>query len=190
MTKYLYKVSTFTVVDSESKSIYVLVNMGLSEDHRECCCVLSEWHDEFHCFLTSVIFTDGDKATADEAMAVAFSSLPYEEQIFHLCVHFICLTKMSKIRVQPLLRSDGNFESWTKFRTALKFCREAGSPEELERLWDILLRGWFGDDAMSRKVMKYLNEFVWSKRYSRETCFFLNEFTMGHSTTQRSEGWH
>ena len=36
----------------------------------------------------------------------------------------------------------------------------------------------------------YLEKHIWSKREHWATCYFPHKFTLGHSTTQRSESWN
>ncbi len=71
-TKCLYKLSTFTVVDSESSSRAVLFRLALRETAEECKAMLFAWHLAFNSRLPKVIFSDGD-----EAINVAISSLLY-----------------------------------------------------------------------------------------------------------------
>ena len=148
LTKYYYKFSTFTVIESENKSRSVFFNLGLSEDFEQCQRILVEWHRAMDCTLPNVIVTDGD-----DAMTAAISEIPYEENILHMLCTFHLFDMNVKKKVQPFLQSNG-MDSWPKFRSALEICREAGSPEELEVLWNQLISEWI-DNKKERVKMYY-----------------------------------
>ncbi len=184
-TRYEYKLSSFTVVDSEGSSRAVMFCLSLSETAEDCKALLVAWHEAFSVRLPAVIFTDGD-----EAMWAAISSVPYSADIKHLICTFHLFDMNVKKRVQPVLTSTPGGNSWAGFRKGLSICREAGSEEELDRLWSSLLRNWVPESPSNESVRRYLNDHVWSKRRQWAVAFFQNSFTIGAASTQRSESWN
>ncbi len=127
-TKYPYKRSTFTLVDSENCSIAVHFCLTVRESASECKQMLVNL--AFNVRLLRIIFTDGD-----EAMHVAIPSIPYSDQILHLICIFHLFHINAEDRVQPVLISITRFSTWPGFRHSLSLCREASSPTQLRSFW-------------------------------------------------------
>ncbi len=184
-TKYSYKLSTFTVVDSECSSRAVLFCLTLRETAEECKAMLVAWHLAFNSRLPKVIFSDGD-----EAIHVAIFSVPYASEIKHLICIFHLFDMNAKERGQPVLTSLSGVSTWPGFRKSLSTCREASTAEELRSLWRAMLNEWLPKSPKTEEVRKYLERYIWSKRKQWAVAFFRHEFTLGSSTTQRSESWN
>lgn len=184
-TRYAFKLATFTVIDSEGCSRAVLMTLNLEETAEACKRMLVSWHNAFDERLPHVVITDGD-----EGMYAALASVPYFEDITHLVCIFHLFDMNVKRRVQPLLTSSSGASSWASFRKSLAVCRQAGSEEELKRLWSQLLDEWLSDTSSHRAARSYLQKYVWSKRKQWATAYFQDSFTLGASTTQRSESWN
>lgn len=183
MTKYCYKLATFTAVDSENRSRAVMFNLGLSEDSTQCHRILTEWYQAFGCSLLPVIFTDGD-----EAMHSALLRLPY--RVTHILCIFHLFDTNVKAFIGPSLKSSNGSDACVSFREALNMCREAGSEKNFNELWEQLFVKWFPDADKFKKERRYLHDHVWVKRKQWCTAFFPEAFTLGHSTTQRPESFN
>ena len=186
-TKFLYRLASFTLIDSEGRNRPVLFSLALQETAETCKQVLSCWHNAFLCQLPHVIFTDGD-----DSMHAAISSIPYSNDIHHLLCTFHLFDLNVKKKVMPILQatSQGNGSQWELFRKGLSMCREAGSISQFESIWNNLIKEWIPTSRQGNQVRKYLHSYVYATRQQWATCFFPTAFTVGHSTTQRSESWN
>ena len=91
VTKFLQRLSSFKLVDSEGRDIPLLFSFSLNETVESCRQDLACWHSAFSSKLSNVIFTDGDRS-----IHAAIASVPYLEDLHHL----LCLFHIFDLNVK------------------------------------------------------------------------------------------
>lgn len=185
-TKFLYRLASFVLIDSEFHNRPVLFSLALKETADSCKRVLTCWHNAFKTRIPSVVFTDGD-----DSMHVALSSVPYSTDIHHLLCLFHLFDTNFKKKLMPVLQKQGPGASsqWDLFRRGLSQVREPRDEHEFERIWNYLIEEWILNVGQGQYIRRYAEIFVYNTRRQWATCFFTNAFTLGQTTTQRVESW-
>eukprot|EP00171_Calliarthron_tuberculosum_P005332 IDg5332t1 len=137
MTRYAYKLSSFSLLDSEARTRPVLFCLTLDETTSNFACVLRSWKIAFGSDIPKVVFTDGD-----EAMYAALHSLSDYDHRQHLICIFHLFDLNVKKKIQPILASTSGVSSWALFRKGLTMRREAPNVTILEKRWNDLLDEW------------------------------------------------
>lgn len=146
MTRYDYKLSSFTLIDAEGTSRSVLFHLTLVEN-AESLSHIEAWHKTFQTKPPRVVFTDGD-----QAMKCALSAISYHDEIIHLlCIHHLFDTNVREV-IQPIISSKFGSNTWVKFRRSLSICREAGSVSQFDKLWEDMIAKWLPSSEFEEKA--------------------------------------
>ena len=183
MTPYDYKISSLIIVDSECKSRTVMVALMLYERAADFQRVLQCWHDAFNMRFPQVVFTDGD-----EGISAALSTLQYDEEVIHMLCFFHIMDLNLKKRVQGILSFGG--ASWPSFRKQLSNCREAIDEDQFKQIWNAMISKYLPQSKRTKSIVQYLDKFVYAKRFQWALAYHPYLFTLGSSTTQRSEAFN
>ena len=182
ISRYAYKLSTLSLVDSECKTRPVLFQLMLNQTSQNHSSFLRCWNTAFQTKFPTVLFTDGE-----EALHIAISEVFSGGNVKNLLCLFHLFEMNARKKIQHALRGT---PGWPSFRKELEKCREALTEEQLSGLWKELLDKWLPTSQNTRSARSYLIKYVWSRRSQWATCYFPKEFTLGSMSTSRSEGWH
>lgn len=160
----------------------VLLNLGLSENERECNRMIYEWNCAFDIRLPQVIMTDGD-----EAIQCSISTLLYAGEILHLLCVFHLFDQNPKKHVHSALLSVNGRTAWPQFRSELEKRRQAGTEQLLEGLLKDLIKKWFQNKEGCQIAITYLTDYIWSKRRQWASVYFKQKLTLGDSYNQCAE---
>jgi len=182
LTSYDYKLSSFTLFDSEMKSRPVIFYLTITENAEGFKRLLDAYTSAFKCRIPFTVMTDGD-----EAISTVISCLGSSDTINHLVCTFNLFDMNVKKKVQSIVNAGTGTTGWPSFRLGLSLCREASTEAEFSRLWDALQDNWLPPVGVKKNIRAYMISHVWTKRHMWATCYFSNSFKLGQSTTQRSE---
>ena len=115
-TKFLYRLGSVIVIDSERKSRPVLLSLAPRETAQTYNQALACWHNAFQRRLPNFILTDGD-----DSMYTTIASFPYSDNVHHpLCTFYLFDLNVKK-KMMPILQAmdSGNGSQWAPFRKGL-----------------------------------------------------------------------
>ncbi len=165
-TRYHFKLSTFTLVDSGGKSRAVLLSLNLHETTSDFIEMISCWRKAFNASLPKVVFTDDD-----HAFKSALSAFAESRNILHLMCTYHLFDVNVKHKVGGLLGLKGDDSPWSQFRKGLAACREAACEQILENKWNKLLEKWLPESEKNfHNSRQYMIKHVCSKRERWATC--------------------